>query len=99
LNIYLPYVVEPIIEFRSVVVTACILAEMLCLSYERGLKKMQAKDFLHNSLGNEKQSGSKHFTIGSGTVSQATPQGRHHGCAEVGVELTMKRLPAQCLDH
>jgi hypothetical protein len=32
-------------------------------------------------------------TIGSGPVSQATPQGRHHKRAEVGFELAIKRLP------
>ncbi len=31
-------------------------------------------------------------TIGSGTASQATPQGRHHKRAEVGFELAIKRL-------
>ncbi len=32
-------------------------------------------------------------TIGSGTASQATPQGCRHKRAEVGFELAIKRLP------
>ncbi len=38
-------------------------------------------------------------TIRFGTASKATPQGRHLSRAGVGVELAIKRLPAQCLDH
>jgi hypothetical protein len=38
-------------------------------------------------------------TIGLGTASQATPQGRSHKRAEVGLELVINRLPAQSLDH
>ncbi len=45
------------------------------------------------------KSGSMYSTISSGTASQATPQGRRHKRAEEGVEPTIKRLPAQCLDH
>jgi hypothetical protein len=38
-------------------------------------------------------------TIRFGTASKAAPQGRHLYRAGVGVELAIKRLPAQCLDH
>jgi hypothetical protein len=38
-------------------------------------------------------------TIGSGTASQATPQGRRHKRAEAGFEMTIKLLPARCLDR
>ncbi len=38
-------------------------------------------------------------TIGLGTASQATLQGRRHKRAEVGFELAIKRLPARRLDH
>jgi hypothetical protein len=34
-------------------------------------------------------------TIGSGTASQATPQGSLHKRAEVGFELAIKLLPAR----
>jgi hypothetical protein len=43
--------------------------------------------------------GSMYSTIGSGTASQATPQGRRHKRAEVGFELAIKRLPARRHDH
>ncbi len=49
--------------------------------------------------GTEKKSGSMYSTIGSGTASQATPQGRRHNRAGLGFKLTIKRLPALCLDH
>jgi hypothetical protein len=45
------------------------------------------------------KSGSIYSTIGSGTASQATPQGRRHKRAEVGFELAIKRLPARRHDH
>ncbi len=38
-------------------------------------------------------------TIGSGIASQATPQGQRHKSAEVGFEITIKRVPARSLDH
>ncbi len=45
------------------------------------------------------KSGSMYSTIGSGTASQAAPQGRRHKRAEVGLEQTIERLPTRCLDH
>jgi hypothetical protein len=36
-----------------------------------------------------KKSGSMYSTIGSGTASQATPQGHHHKRAEVWFEMTI----------
>ncbi len=47
----------------------------------------------------EENSGSMYSTIGSGTASQATPQGRRHKRAEVGFELAIKRLLARRHDH
>jgi hypothetical protein len=38
-------------------------------------------------------------TIGLGTASQATPRESRHKRAEVGSELTIKKLPALWLDH
>ncbi len=46
-----------------------------------------------------KKSDSMYSTIGSGTASQATPQGRRHKRAEVGFELAIRRLPARRLDR
>ncbi len=37
--------------------------------------------------------------IDAGMASQATPRGRFHQRATVGVKLTINRLPAQWLDH
>ncbi len=39
-----------------------------------------------------------YYTIGSGTASQATTQGRRHKQAEKVFELTIEKLPAQRLD-
>jgi hypothetical protein len=47
----------------------------------------------------KKNPGSMYSTIGSGTASQATPQGRRHKRAEVGIELAIKRLPARRHDN
>jgi hypothetical protein len=59
--------------------------------------------FLHNQFIKRLlvhwKSGSMYSTIGSGAAPQATPQGRRHKRAEVGFELTIKRLPVGCLDH
>ncbi len=45
-----------------------------------------------------RKSGSVYSTIGSGRASQTTPQRCRHKRAEVGFTLTIKRLPALCLE-
>ncbi len=51
------------------------------------------------SRSSKKKTGSMYSTIGSGTASQATPQGRRHKRAGVGFELAIKRSPARRHDH
>jgi hypothetical protein len=63
-----------------------------CL-FQRGINNVLLAD-ANDEFFLFKKSESMYSTIGSETASKATPQR-----AEVGFELTIKRLPALCLDH